>query len=594
MPHIKILDENTANKIAAGEVIERPASVVKELLENSLDAKSKRITVEIKDGGKRLIKVIDDGEGMFPDDCTLAFERHATSKIESIDDLEHVTSMGFRGEALPSIASVSRVTLVSRQKGGLSGTQVTVEGGKIGGAKEAGCPEGTAIAVKDLFYNTPARLKFLKNPSTELTNVTKTITRFALIYPEISFRLLNDGKELINLPEAPPLERIAGIYGREVAKDMIPLDYKDDFITIGGFISKPSLTRATRASQSIFVNRRHIKNKLLTRAIQDGYHTLLQKNRFPVVVLSIEIDPKFIDVNVHPTKIEVKFKREWKVHDTIMAVVNRTLLKSRLTPEIREIAGEKAGERAVEKTGMGTTTAGTKPSHTTQQAIIKDPTAAYGPEAHAPQMEEDLVPGGVEKPEKEKIKQFTPLCQIHNTYIIAQHPGGFAIIDQHAAHERVLFEEQMKRFEKDKILSQDLISPAVIDTKPEEAVVLNENLDLFKRFGFVIEPFGGGSFIVKSLPVIMGKIEDKKGITDVLDELVSFSRIKTLDSKKEEIITMTACRSAIKAGEVLLPDTMQKLLDRLLKLENPNTCPHGRPVIITMDLEELEKRFKRR
>ncbi len=579
MPQIKILDENTANKIAAGEVIERPASVVKELLENSIDAKSKNITVEIKDGGRKLIKVIDDGEGIAPDDCALAFERHATSKIESIDDLEHITSMGFRGEALPSIASVSRVRLVSRQKGSLTGTNVAVEGGKISEVKEAGCPEGTAITVKDLFYNTPARLKFLKSQSAELTHITKTVTRFALIHPEISFKLLNNGKELFTLPKAPHLERIAGIYGREVAKEMIPLNYTDDFITVGGFISKPSLTRATRASQSIFVNRRYIKNKLLTRAIQDGYHTLLQKNRFPVAVLSIKIDPRFIDVNVHPTKIEVKFKREWKVYDTIMAVVNRTLLESRLTPDIRE-----------------------KPAHPTQQApthqatIIKEPPGTYRPDAKRQigPIEKDAVPGDTESLENEKIGQFVPLCQIHNTYIIAQHPGGFAIIDQHAAHERVIFEEQMKRFEKDRVLSQDLISPVVIDTKPEEAVVLNQNLELFKRFGFVIEPFGGSSFIVKSLPVVMGKIEDRDSITDILDELISFSRIKTLDSKKEEIITMTACKSAIKAGEVLLPDTMQKLLDRLLKLENPNTCPHGRPVIISMDLEELEKRFKRR
>jgi len=570
---IRVLDPDTVEKIAAGEVVERPASVVKELVENSIDAGADRIEVEIAGGGVELIRVRDNGCGMSREDAELAFQRHATSKIGHIDDLERVTTLGFRGEALPSIAAVSRVEMKTRPRGEISGTAIVIEGGEVKKVEEAGCPEGTAVAVRNLFYNTPARRKFLKSHLTETTHCIDVVTRFALAYPGISFRLTRDGREALNLPATrDPRERIMGLYGPEVARDMVPLESGGDFAIMGS-ISRPSTTRSSRDFMSVYVNRRYVKSPLVARAIAEGYRTLLPRGRYPIAVINIDIDPSRIDVNVHPAKVEVKFKDEkavyWAVADAIRDALKGTRLAPRIAPK--------------------------EPRMTKPTFLVPPPAEVSGvkerPAAYAGKARKEKPTKTPPKP-PEPLPDLRPIGQVHDSYIIAEHDEGLVIIDQHAAHERIRFEAILEKREGAR--SQELLSPFVFDASPKEAAVLEGNLSLLAEMGFSVEPMGGRSFAVKALPVVFGRIEDHKTVRDIISELGALGEVKTLEERREKLAAIMACRSAVKAGDALLPDSMERLIEALGRTKNPHTCPHGRPTIIEMELSELERRFGRR
>lgn len=569
---VRLLDHDTIEKIAAGEVVERPGSVVKELVENSIDSGARAIEVEIESGGMRFIRVQDDGCGMDREDAELSFHRHATSKIEHIDDLEITRTLGFRGEALPSIAAVSRLEMKTRARGEIGGTRIVIEGGEITKSEDTGCPEGTTIAVKDLFFNTPARKKFMKSTLTEAAHCIDAVTRFALAYPDISLKLTRDGKEALALPATDDIrERVMGIYGREVARDMVVINAtKDVFVT--GAVSKPVTTRSSRDFISVFVNRRFVKSSLINRAIYEGYRTLLPRGRSPIAVINVDIDPSRIDVNVHPAKVEVKFKDEKGVYWAVADGIRGALKGSRLAPRITS-EGEKA----------------TRPTTLTQApldvGVVKEEREEYG----SPPIEEALTQ---EPSTPRPLPDLRPIGQIHDSYIIAEHDDGMVIIDQHAAHERIRYEGILKMREGTK--GQELISPFVFDVSPKEAAVIDGNRELLEDMGFRIEPIGGKSYAVKSLPVIYGKVEDHETARDIVSELAALGEVKALEERREALAALMACRPAVKAGDAMLMDSMEQLIWALARTENPHTCPHGRPTLIEMELTEIEKRFKRR
>jgi DNA mismatch repair protein MutL len=572
---VRLLDHDTIEKIAAGEVVERPASIVKELVENSIDAGAHTIEVEIGKGGTKLILVQDDGCGMARDDAELAFHRHATSKIEHIDDLESTRTLGFRGEALPSIAAVARLEMKTRAKGEIGGTRIVIEGGEMKKMEDVGCSEGTNLKVKDLFFNTPARKKFMKSTLTETTHCIDVVTRFALAYPDISFSLMRDSKEALNLPATTDTrERIMGIYGREVARDMVVIEARGG---ISGAISKPSTTRSSRDFISVFVNRRFVKSTLIRRAVYEGYRTLLPRGRSPIAMIDIEIDPALIDVNVHPAKVQIKFKDEKQIYWAVVDAIRGALKGTRLAPKITSEVGKTTRLTTLTQTAFDT-------------GVVREEGEEYGtlPEADRPTPLTSTTTSAAIKP----LPDLKPIGQIHDSYIIAEHDGGMAIIDQHAAHERIRYEGILKK--KEGIKGQELISPFVFDAAPKEAVAIEGNQELLEEMGFRIEPMGGKSFAVKALPVIYGTIEDPESVKDIVSELAALGEVKALDERREALAALMACRPAVKAGDAMLMDSMEQLISALAKTDNPYTCPHGRPTMIEMDMTEIEKRFKRR
>lgn len=573
MGKINKLPSELITKIAAGEVVENPASVVKELIENSIDANSDLISVEIIDGGKTLIKVSDNGSGMDERDTALSLERHATSKISTEQDLFDIGTLGFRGEALASIASVSKTKILSKEKGFNQGYFVESLGGQIIDEGPIACQDGTIIEVKNLFFNQPARLKYLSTHANEFRLIADIIERYALIHPEISFKLYNNDKLVLNAPKSDMLGNIISIYGAEVARELIEVNFKKNDISITGFISKPSLTRADKVQQSVYVNKRYIFNRTISNAIYDAYHTLLFINRHPIVILNIELDNKKIDVNVHPTKKEIRISIEDILYNTIFEAIKNTFENNDLlfsTPEeksftqniLREIINDK------EK---------------------KIPEKAFS----MPEMQKTLNPiqKSIEK-EFSKLPNMKLLGSIHNCYIIAETNDGFLIIDQHAAHERILYEKFMALYEGKEPVTQELLSPLTIDLNASHAILLKSQLDLFKKFGFEIEEFGQNSFIIRTIPLIMGRRQNKELIFDVLDEL-SQSRFNEVSEIKESIIIRMACRAAEKQGDKLELNEQYKLVEQLYDCDNPYTCPHGRPTMIEKTKDDLEKMFRR-
>ncbi len=588
---IIILDEATINKIAAGEVVERPASVVKELIENSIDAGSTKIMINVKDGGMKLIQVSDNGSGMSPEDADLAFLRHTTSKIKDADDLFKIHTLGFRGEALASIAAVSRAELITRTKTSLTGTKVVVEGGKIIETSETSCPEGTTVVVRDLFFNTPARRKFLKNTKIELGHIIDIVRRYALIYFNISFSLTSDEKNIFKTPMTNNmLENIAYVFGKEIAKEMIPVEFSNKF-EIGGYISKPSTTRANRNHQYLYVNKRYTTNISISKAIEEAYGTLLMKNRHPIFVLNLKIDPKSIDVNVHPTKREIRFSLERTVLEAFTTAIKSAFkaLEPILTIEMKD----EVTEELIEKQQLKL-----KESSVPEQQVLQE-------KVQEPITTSDTVIPSLEIHQIEKLKPVPPIelkdekmditiiGQLHNSYIIAQDQEGLLIVDQHAADERICFENLLDSFNQSKLYSQDLISPIVIQLTPKERHLIINKLDLLNELQIKIEHFGKNSFIIRGLPVTLGKISDKSDVIDLIDDLVNSEELRVENPSKEEIIKLIACHSAIRAGEPLSPKRMIALIKNLNKTKLPFTCPHGRPTIIRIPIKQLEKKFKR-
>ncbi|KGK98470.1 DNA mismatch repair protein [Methanococcoides methylutens] len=614
---IHVLDEATINKIAAGEVVERPASVVKELLDNSIDAGATEIRVEVKGAGTDLIMVTDNGKGMSREDSTLAFTKHATSKILHIDDLEKVLTLGFRGEALSSIAAVAKVYLTTRQKDSISGTKVVVSGGSIENVLEVGAAPGTTIAVESLFYNTPARKKYLKSMRTELAHITDVVTRHAFGHPEISFTLISDGKVLVRSPTSGDIfDSIVYLLGSESAKKLIPVEFKSDIVKISGYISKPELSRSGTDLQYFFINGRGISSKSISNAVRLGYYNLMPKGRFPASVLDLELDLSEVDVNVHPAKRYVRMSHEREVCDAVTLAVENALKVEQLVPEIslpekkpvQAVFVEKAREIPEEKLE----------DISKAEAEVQIPQEKFELEVPVPEKkisplikeEEETYHFTARDTEKrlkhsERVLSKTPkkperaptgldkariVGQVNELYIIVELEDGLVIVDQHAAHERVMYEQICN------ISSsgwQELITPVTLDLTSKEKVLLEEYIPYLEEMGFAISEFGPNSYVVTTVPALLGKMESAELIHDIIIDLLSTGRVKNDTGMFDNLCKTMACRAAIKAGAGCSMGQMESLLKQLDMADNPYTCPHGRPTMISFSRAELDKLFKR-
>ncbi len=566
MSRIQILSEDTVNQIAAGEVIERPASVVKELMENSLDADADEIEVKVEEGGKKKIEVKDNGKGMTREEVKLAFKKHATSKIEDIEDLDDLSSLGFRGEALPSIAAVSKVTVLTKTEDQLEGTKLVINGGDIVQVEEVGCAEGTTIRARDLFYNTPARKKYLKKTNTELAHVSEVVTRNAIAEPEVQFSLTHEGRELTFVPKSSSmLENIKAIYGKEVAKKMVEVKSEEKVLSIEGYVSKPEINRSNRRHLFTYVNSRYVKNNILKKGITKGYGTLLKKGRYPLAFLNLKIDTRKIDVNVHPTKTKIRFLEGNEVKEKIAEAVHSALLKEDLVPSVEEKEVErtkKAGSK-VEKQEK-------KRSDLAQSQLDMEEKAEVG---------------------ESKLSHMRVVGTLKDMYIVVETPSGMAIVDQHAAHERINYEDLKKKID-DKIDSQKLVSPKTVELQPKEAAILRANEKLLSNLGFELDHFGKTTFRIRGVPVIFHEIQEKDILHSVLDELME-RKGTSLEKRREEMIKYMACHDSVTAGDKLSITRAKELLEELGTTENPYTCPHGRPTIVSFTENEMKKWFKR-
>lgn len=583
MSGIKILDENLINKIAAGEVIERPASVIKELVENSIDANSTKILIDI-DSDLKSLKIEDNGDGMDKDDLRLSIHRHATSKISGVDDLFNINSLGFRGEAMSSIAAVSKMTIYSKQKDEEVGNRLIFEEGESE-IKEVGVNDGTTIEVKNLFYNTPVRKKFLRSSSKEISLILDIISRFALFYHKITFKLSCDGKVMFkSIGSDDPINPIISVYGKDYAKDMEKVNGNIDGIKIEGFVSKPILTRSNKNMQTIFVNGRNIKNKIITDAIYAAYHTLLFNDRHPIVVLKIEIDPKIIDVNVHPTKKEIRIEDEEKIFDAIKNAVRSTLDREAISDNV-----DKKNYDVQKTLNFNAQT------HKVFESDNKYYTKEFTDDFSQQQiLAQDHIRSKTVNSTNEEKYEFKVLGQINRCFIIASKGDGFIIVDQHTCEERINYDKLMKQLMNKNIKKQTLISPLMINLNHVDSLNLKDNLKLVKEYGFDIEEFGDNTFRITSIPIIFSRSVNKDVLIDMIDDFNSLSKTKKIENLQEKIITKMACRASVKRGDPLTIIQMNDLLINLFNSSLPNTCPHGRPIIIDMNMHELEKMFKRK
>jgi len=586
---IHILDPATVNKIAAGEVVERPASIVKELLENAVDADAHAIRIDILSSGGAVtaIRVVDDGCGMSPDDAVLAFTAHATSKITGPADLERIGTLGFRGEALSSIAAISRVSLLTRERGTgtLAGTRVVLEGGQVLEQAEAGAPEGTNILVEEIFSTVPARKKFLKSLNTELAHITSVIEGIALAQPGIAVRLTHNGKELLATERSVSLIHTIGrIFGTEALPSMLPVNYHHPFVKIQGYISLPSFVRKNADRILVAVNTRPVSSIAVSNALLEGYGTLLPKDRYPLAFLALSLDPRLIDVNVHPAKRLVRFGRESQVRDIVREAVRTALRHADLIPSA--VAPSPAKDRPVPSGAV------LRYDHApAARGGVREPTHD-GTLMTERQLRQTELPTGNAAgtgsiPDLELIGQFGGI------YLLAATTAGdLFIIDQHAAHERILY-EQVSAKSITTPLSQELIVPVVIERPARDAAVIRRFLPDLLREGFTITEFGRNGFMVNAIPVILGKIDEASGLlAEIVDDLAR-EDLKNPVTRREQITRIIACRGAIKAGTVCTGDQCRRLLAQLARTKNPYTCPHGRPTIIRFSREDLDAMFKR-
>ncbi len=571
MSKIHILDEATINKIAAGEVIERPASVVKELIENSIDAGASDIRIEVEKGGKKFIRVTDNGCGMSREDASLSFVQHSTSKIRKIEDLDNVLTMGFRGEALSSICAVAKVELVTKTKEELAGTKVIVHIGKLTGISDTGAPDGTTVTVEELFFNTPARKKYLKSDSTELVHIIDTVTKNALGHNDVSFTLLHNGKELVQSPASELQDTILHIYGQEVTRAMLAVNFSSRFATITGAVSKPAITRGTMDAQSFYINSRSVTSRALGFALRRGYGTLIPHGRFPIAVLKISVDTREVDVNVHPTKNQVRLSHEWEISEAVTMAVSRALSDKDLVPPVKT-----SQSLLYEKIDSPTVI---REEDTRFRVQMKDTERRL--------RRTEMSVGEKANTEKPLIKV---LGQVDALYVIAETKDGLMIIDQHAAHERILFEQVRDSKRAD---SQELILPVNIELNPKEKVLMKECIPYLEEFGFRISEFGHDAFAITAVPSVLGKLEDPELVHDIITDILSEGRIKDETGLFERVTKSIACRGAIKAGADCSPGQMGRLIEQLFQTENPYTCPHGRPTMVSFNREELDKLFKR-
>ncbi|WP_292382152.1 DNA mismatch repair endonuclease MutL [Methanosarcina sp. UBA289] len=676
---IRILDKDTINKIAAGEVIERPASVVKELIDNSIDSGATDIRIEVEKGGKRSILVRDNGCGMGREDVLLAYKKHATSKLTRIEDLNTISTMGFRGEALSSITAVSKVEILTRPPEEITGTRIVIHGGKVLETSDAGTAPGTSVHVKDLFYNTPARQKYLKSDRTELAHITDTVMHLALANPEISFTLLSEGKPVIrNAGSSEPFKSIVNLLGPDTARSMLPLEYRTEDFEIWGYISKPEITRRESDQLFLFVNTRPVVSRAINKAIREGYYTKIPKERYPVAVLSLIVDPGEVDVNVHPRKAEVRFSREKELGDAVTFAIEKVLSENALAPEIREkrdrafqktfevsdpsVSGSsgrlqvseaaetfrstEAGKetRILEKTFLPESGKVLRDKAETYVYPVKDTERRlkrserlldFTAEGGAQEISDDkkldnkikqerekegegkkkitgiqeteIQKAGSEEKESEdidaekrqRIKQkpntdpfenLRIIGQVSKLYILAERGEDLVLIDQHAAHERILYEQVLK-MKKSRV--QELITPVTIDLTPKEKVLMEEYIPYLEDCGFGISEFGNNTYVVTFVPEVFGRLEDPEVIHDVVSDLLASGKVKKDTGISEKVCKTLACRAAIKGGAACSPRQMEDLIEQLKKAENPYSCPHGRPTVITFTKGELDRMFAR-
>lgn len=663
MQHIQVLDQVTIDKIAAGEVIERPASIVKELVENAIDAGATHVTIEIEEGGISLIRITDDGSGIMKEDIRNAFLRHSTSKIRNVEDLLHITSLGFRGEALSSIAAVTKVEVITKTKEAILGTRYVIEGGQELSLDEAGSSDGTTFIIRQLFYNVPARRKFLKTAMTEAGHVQDLLIRLALSHPEVAFRFLNNNQEKLRTSGSGKLKDVIyNIYGRDVASNLLELDYRQGGIHITGYLGKPLITRGNRNFETFFVNGRYVKSTMISRAVEDAYKDFMMQHKFPFVVLHFQVDTETVDVNVHPTKMELRFQNQQEVYKTVFEAIHRQLLEPELIPQVevpepltspvqekkktpspdlklvRRAIPSDSKEAAVSiVTTPRDSAAQTVPEPVKEEphnedyfirkmrervmsyhnrnssAEVKDQKKIFRPEEQKKRIQTSVREATtykinetpvVQKPEQlnlfeEKLlkrevrAEYRLIGQVFDTYWLVQFQDNLYIIDQHAAHERVLYERTLKEMKNREFTSQYLSPPIILTLSMQEAELLKTHKERFERIGFEIEPFGGEEYAIRAVPANLFSIAKKELFMEMLDNLAdSLSTNMTPDIIDEKVASMS-CKAAVKGNNRLSAQEVDALIGELLELENPYHCPHGRPTIIAMSKKELEKKFKR-
>lgn len=627
---IKRLPEIVANQISAGEVIERPASIVKELVENSIDAGSKEITIEVENGGRDSIRVKDDGKGIAEDDLELAFDRYATSKIENVNDLYSIRTLGFRGEALASIASISKVEIFSRSSDSLKGSKMLLEGGEIIKKAPAGVPVGTDITIRDIFYNTPARYKYLKTIETEFGHISNIVSREAMAYPEIKFTLIHNKREVLKTPGTGNLlDAIYSIYGEELVNNLIELEYEESYVKLSGFITRPNYTRSSRNHQIFFVNKRTVYNRSLRRGVEKGYQGLIPPGRYPVVFLNLKLNQVLVDVNVHPSKREVKFSREEIIEKIIEKGVRTNLSRINTAPQLKvrkqkgdsfqEIKFDFDNYKPLDTNGRRSNTelsddnkyfadkpyfpenkqAGGKVAEENIKKDIrnnfyreKQPEYfIYNPEVKSIPEERVKTNYETDKPPLPGINRI--FGQILNTYILAEGTDGLYIIDQHNAHERVLYEKKYAEYRQQEILTQGLLVPVNIEVTLAEKEIIEKHFDLLNKLGIKIESFGSNSYIVTELPLLLKNLPGQVIVREIIDRLLENDRKLQPADLIDDLITLMSCKAAIKAGKYLDMREMIELVAELFNTENPERCPHGRPIIIHISNEDIARSMVR-
>ncbi|OPF51659.1 DNA mismatch repair protein MutL [Clostridium baratii] len=656
MKRINLLDENTSNKIAAGEVVERPSSVVKELVENSIDANSKNITIEIEDGGCSFIKIIDDGDGIHKDDIKKAFLPHATSKIQCAEDIFSINTLGFRGEALASIASVSKVNLKTKPHDSSFGREIIIEGGEILEEKDCGVNSGTTIEVKDLFFNIPARKKFLKSFTREGSIITDIINRISIVNPDISFKLFNNGKKVLHtFGSGNTKDVLRVVYGKKISENLVYFEGTREEISISGYIGKEEIARGSRNNQSIYVNGRYIKNKTLVAAVENAFKSFSTVNKFPFFVLFIDVYPEFVDVNIHPTKAEIKFKDDRMMFKIVFDSVHKYLKEAifddfKLPEEEMNITKENQAENLELNIKFEEDEVKFN-SFEKNDKIFKENSIDYSAQIKKEQDEllklkeklnntdflihenkndikdtindtindlsyssvdtnkeainsdvlyikedEDLNKNiSIKETIEDRIAKFPPLRiigQFNKTYIIAEFNETLYLIDQHAAHEKILFEKYIKSISEGSIIIQQLLVPTLIELSTDDFIFYIENQKIFKDAGFTVEEFGGNTISLKEVPYFLGKLDPKDLFLSIIDDLKKMGDGKTIDIKYNKIATM-ACKKAVKGNDTLTELEMIKLVEDLRFIEDPFHCPHGRPTIIKFTNNDLEKKFRR-
>ncbi|MBQ7525952.1 MAG: DNA mismatch repair endonuclease MutL [Abditibacteriota bacterium] len=580
MSEIRVLDIKTVNKIAAGEVVDRPASAVKELVENAIDAGSTKIDIEIEDGGKSLMRVTDNGKGMDAEDIKIALERHATSKIRTVEDLESVHTLGFRGEALPAIASVSAMEIVSCKDESEGAADAVIDRGVIKSVTAAAAPKGTSITVRDIFANVPARLKFLRSAATERSRINDIVGKFVLSYPGIAFRLISGGKvSLSSTGSGDMFDAVSLVMGKEISACLVPVEFEENGVKVTGFVSNRQLARSGTRDQMFFVNGRNVRNKSLGGAVNAAYRDILPFGRYPAAAVFVELPPDRVDVNVHPTKAEVKFLNEREVTSAVYRSVREALLlRGGAAPEIR-------AEEIVKPEGFS----GQVSMETGE--IFDIPKQ---PEVRAYTPEPIEIPATFERPKfraEGNLASLKIIGQVHNTYIIGEAEDGVLFIDQHVAHERVLYEKLVAEAEKN-ACAQLLLTPMPLEFSRKEAFALTENLENLARIGFELEPFGDASFVMRSAPASLAPEKAEKVLRETAEDLADDNSENRL-FKGDRVIITASCKMAIKAGDSLTMEEMVGLVRQLSLCENPYVCPHGRPIVMGLSGYEMNRRFGR-